>query len=46
MTPCPKGEGSQQDDHKTVSSVLLHIVQEERKLILDIAKASLVTSCL
>lgn len=42
MMPCPKGEGREQDDHKTVSSVLFHIVQEEGKLILDTTKASLV----
>lgn len=46
MMSCPKGKGSQQDDHTTVWSVLLHIVQEARKLILDATKALLVLRCL
>jgi len=39
---CPKGEGSQQEDNKSVFSALLYIVQEEKELFLDTMKASLV----
>lgn len=42
MMPHLKGKGSQQVDHKTVSSVLLHTAREERKLILETTEASLV----
>lgn len=42
VMPCPEEKSSQQVDHKSVSSVLLHTVQEEKKLILETTEASLV----
>lgn len=40
--PCPKGEDTQQDKHKIILLMILYIVIEERKLILDNVKTSLI----
>lgn len=41
-TPCPRGEDIQQDKHKIILLVLLYVVIEERKLIMDNMKTSLI----